>query len=117
MTGRRAAWWAAAGWVLLAGCGQQGGQQAGALADGTVTRAEYEAAYASFAACVTDGGGRIFVQSRDPSTGIITYGTGHRLGTPGRPSLGSVEGRCYHERFDRIDYRYGTEPDGGRASG
>lgn len=121
-----AALWVAVVLGLLTGCGPAAAAarppaaglpldkvpaaQAGAVADGTITRAEYEAGYASFGACVTDGGGRLVEQAREPSTGVITYGTAHRIGTPDRPMLDSVEGRCYHDRFAWIDFLYSTDP-------
>jgi hypothetical protein len=77
-----------------------------ALADGTVTRAEYDAAYEAFAACVAAGGGRLEEQQRDPSNGSVYYRAGNRLGTPWLPDLTSVEGRCHHETFDSIELAY-----------
>jgi len=81
--------------------------QAAALSDGTVTRAEYEAAYQAFAACVHAGGGSVEVLNEN-GAGVYTYRTGARLGTPKEPLLDSVEGRCYHDTFDVVEFVYQT---------
>lgn len=107
--------------LLSAGCGRQqpAGPAAGppaavpaaqraALADGTVTRAEYQAAYAAFARCVAAGRGRLRETGRDRASGMIEYSTPHRLGTPAAPNRGSVEGRCYNDTFDRVEYVFET---------
>jgi hypothetical protein len=81
--------------------------QRSALADGKVTLAEYQTAFASFASCVSNGGGQLEETSRDAS-GLIHYGTPVRLGSPDAPDLTSVEGRCYHDTFDRIEFVFQT---------
>jgi hypothetical protein len=83
-------------------------KQRSALTDGIVTRAEYEAAFTGFARCVAAGGGRLREIHRDRSTGLVTYGTGTALGTPDAPDRRRVEGRCYNDWFDRIEYVFQT---------
>jgi hypothetical protein len=80
--------------------------QRSALADGTVSRTEYQDAYAAFSQCVSAGGGRLEETDRDPVSGLVGYRTGASLGTPWEPQLGSVEGRCYHDTFDAIEYTF-----------
>ncbi len=82
--------------------------QRAAFTDGKVTRAEYQAAYAAFARCVAAGGGRLEELDQDPSSGLIHYRTGVKLGTPKSPDLSSVEGRCYHETFDIVEFVFST---------
>jgi hypothetical protein len=81
--------------------------QRSALADGKVTRAEYEAAYQEFATCATAGGGTVEIVNRN-SAGVLVYRTGAKLGTPKTPLMNSVEGRCYHDMFDVIEFVYQT---------
>lgn len=81
-------------------------EQRAALADGHVTLAEYQAAFAKWEKCVTEGGGLLKAESRDPKTGLITYQVGARLGTPEQPRADSVEARCYHAYFDVIETAY-----------
>jgi hypothetical protein len=81
------------------------------LADGKVTLAEYQEAFASFEACVTKQGGRIRVTSRDPASGAILYETGAETGTPTAPNLASPEGRCYGEYFGKVEVAFqSTDP-------
>jgi hypothetical protein len=57
---------------------------------------------------VTTSGGKILDRGRDPASGLIQYGTGSHLGTPTEPDRTTIEGRCYHDWFDQIEYVYQT---------
>ena len=80
--------------------------QRAALADGKVSLAEYQAAFAAWQQCVASGGGRLRVDSRDSQTGVIMYSAGSRLGTWAAPRADSPEARCYHEQFDYVEQTF-----------
>jgi hypothetical protein len=86
-------------------------EQRGYLADGKVSAGEYAAAFGSFQRCVLQGGGRLEVVTRYPG-GLIDYRVGGRLGTPQQPVLSSVEGRCYHQFLDSVEYLFQTTDPG-----
>jgi hypothetical protein len=70
-------------------------EQSAALADGTVTEAEYRAGFERYARCMTDGGHPVDVI--DTSQTVIRY-------VPSDPSVQSgVEGRCYALEFSLLD--------------
>lgn len=81
------------------------------LADGKVTPAEYQLAFAAFRECVAKSGGRLRIESRDQASGAVTYATGSDVGTPDHPNLDTLEGKCYYEQFSRVEVVFtATDP-------
>ncbi len=90
--------------------------QADMLTDRVVTLEEYNSSFAAFDECVDDGGGWLEVQSVDPISGYIAYGTLVSLEAPGATTFdddgpveqsaddsGSVENLCYVEHFAYVE--------------
>jgi hypothetical protein len=74
-----------------------------ALADGKVTLEEYTGAFERFKACAKERGGEVFESSRNPTTGLILYGTNLDIGTASAPNLTVPVGQCFAETFSWID--------------
>lgn len=78
-------------------------EQRDAFEDGKVLLPEYQSGFAAFRACAEDSAkDSVAIESTDPETGLIIYGTMGVLEPPG-PIAGSAVNRCYQTYFSYIE--------------
>lgn len=84
-----------ASWASRAAATEPSAAQTAAIADGTVTEAEYRDGFARYRQCMHDAG--FSLVGVDESGTIITYST------PGDATTSGDERRCYTQEFGQLD--------------
>ncbi len=69
-----------------------------------VTLEEYNEGFSRFSSCMAEQGEAVVDVTRDPVTGVISFGTPGPRGDPRNPELSTATGVCFSAYFSWIEF-------------